>query len=162
MIRLVKPAVLATALALPAGLVLAQEEGESPESIALEIRHGHMLNMAHNLMTLGGMAKGDVEYDSATAQAAADNLNDLAQIHWDYYWPEGTAQGQIEDSAALPAIWEKMDDFEAKRQGLQDAVAKLQSAAGTDLASLQGAMQGVGQACGACHELYRAKEEGGE
>ena len=42
------------------------------------------------------------------------------------------------------------------------AVRLTQGAAGTDLASLQGAMGGVGQACGSCHESYRAKEEGEE
>ena len=157
--RIAKFAVAASALILPATLALAQEEDESPEDLAVEMRQGHMLNFAHNLMTLGAMAQEKAEYDAATATAAAENLSHLAAIHWDYYWPEGTSNADREDSGALPAIWENMDDFNAKHEALQQALATLQTAAGTDLASLQGAMQGVGKACGDCHETYRVKEE---
>jgi cytochrome c556 len=155
--RLAKLASLATLLALPAGLVLAQEEEETPEDIAIEIRHGHMLNYAANLQRLGAMAQGNAEYDATVAQTAADNLHHLAMIDQSHYWLPGTSSEDREGSAALPAIWENMDDFNAKQTALQEAAAAMQSAAGTDLASLQGAMQGVGQACGGCHEDYRVK-----
>ena len=161
MLRIVKTTILASALLLPAGLILAQEaeEEDTPEHVAIEMRQGHMLNFATNLMTLGAMAQGKAEYDAAAATAAAENLDHLSSMHWDYYWLEGTSSEDNPDSAALPAIWENMDDFNAKHEALQEAVATLGTAAGTDLASLQGAMQGVGQACGGCHEKYRAKEE---
>ncbi|EYD73562.1 cytochrome c-554 [Rubellimicrobium mesophilum DSM 19309] len=157
--RLAKTTLLATALLLPAGVLLAQEADESPEDLAVEMRQGHMLNFAHNLMALGAMAQEKTAYDAATATAAAENLSHLAAIHWDYYWPEGTSNADRQDTGALPAIWENMDDFNAKHEALQQAVANLQTAAGTDLASLQGAMGDVGKACGGCHETYRAKEE---
>lgn len=155
--RLAKLASLATLLALPAGLVLAQEEEETPEDIAIEIRQGHMLNYAANLQRLGAMAQGNAEYDAAVAQTAADNLYHLAMIDQSHYWLPGTSSEDREDSAALPALWENIDDVMTKQTALQEAVTALQSAAGTDLASLQGAMQGVGQACGGCHEDYRVK-----
>ena len=160
MLRIIKTTALTTALLLPAGILLAQEEEDTPEHVAIEMRQGHMLNFARNLMPLGAMAQGNAEYDAAAATAAAENLDHLSSIHWDYYWLEGTSSEDNPDSAALPAIWENMEDFSAKYQALHDAVANLQTAAGTDLASLQGAMGGVGQACGACHESYRVKEEG--
>lgn len=144
--------------ALAATVAVAQEE-ETPEDIAIEIRHGHMLNYANQLAVIGPMAQGQAEYDSAAAQTAADNLFHLASIDQSRYWLPGTAVGEHPDSAALPAIWENMDDFMAKQQALLDAVTNLQSAAGTDLASLQGALGPVGQACGACHETYRQREE---
>jgi len=157
--RFAKSAVIATLLALPAGLALAQEEDETPEDIAIEIRHGHMLNYAANLQRLGAMAQGNAEYDATAAQTAADNLVYLASIDQSHYWLPGTSSEEHENSAALPAIWENMEDFQAKQVALLEAVTGLQSSAGTDLAGLQSAMQGVGQACGSCHEDYRVKEE---
>ena len=35
------------------------------------------------------------------------------------------------------------------------AAEAMSAAAGTDLASLQGAMEGLGGACGACHKAFR-------
>lgn len=162
--RIVKTTILATALLLPTSLVLAQtsaeaEEEDTPEDIAVEIRHGHMLNYAANLQRLGAMAQGNAEYDATVAQTAADNIVYLASIDQSHYWLPGTAEGEHPESQALPAIWENMDDFNAKQAALLEAATALQSSAGTDLASLQGAMGGVGQACGACHESYRVKQE---
>ena len=64
----------------------------------------------------------------------------------------------MEDTRALPAIWENMEDFRAKQTALQEATTALQGAAGTDLAVPQAAMGGVGQACGSCHQNYRAEQ----
>lgn len=158
--RLATLAALATVLALPAGLALAQEEDETPEDIAIEIRQGHMLNYAANLQRLGAMAQGNAEYDATAAQTAADNLVYLASIDQSHYWLPGTSSEEQEESAALPAIWENLEDFETKQVALIEAVTALQSSAGTDLTGLQGAMQGVGQACGDCHEQYRVKQDG--
>jgi cytochrome c556 len=71
----------------------------------------------------------------------------------------GSAQGEVEDSEALPAIWENPADFQAKHQGLIDAATALQASAGTDLAGLQGALGGLGASCGACHQAYRAADD---
>lgn len=147
----------AMAAAVPLSGAMAQD-GPSAEERALEIRQGHMLNYAANLGVLGAMAQGNADYDAAAATVAAENLLYLASIDQGHYWLPGTAQGEIEDSAALPALWENRDDLRAKQQALLEAVTAMQGAAGTDLASLQAAMGPVGQACGACHEAYRAKE----
>ncbi|WP_210529827.1 c-type cytochrome [Rubellimicrobium arenae] len=157
--RYIKLAALVGVAAFSAGALAAQEEDESPQDIAVEIRQGHMLNYAANLMVVGGMAQGQRDYDAAAAQVAADNLFHLASINQAHYWPEGTSNADMEDSKALPAIWENMDDFNAKQANLLQAVTALQGAAGTDLAALQGAMGAVGQACGACHQNYRESEE---
>ena len=143
---------------LAATTAVAQDD-ITPEDIAVEIRQGHMLNYASQLGVLGPMAQGQADFDSAAAQTAADNLFHLASIDQSHYWLPGTAVGEHPESAALPAIWENMDDFNAKQQALLEAATNLQTVAGTDLASLQGAMGAVGQACGACHENYRQRQE---
>lgn len=157
MIRSVTPA-LAAALALAAGLVFAQE-ALTPEA-AHEAREEIMKGQGQQLGILGGMAQGEAAYDAATAQAAADALLGLVnEAVDDALWPEGSAVGEVEGSRALPAIWENPEDFDAKQAALVEGATAMQAAAGTDLAALQAAMGGVGAACGACHELYRAPEE---
>ena len=69
------------------------------------------------------------------------------------------AQGELDDSKALPAIWENPEDFEAKHQALIEASTALQGAAGTDLAAVQASMGAVGASCGGCHETYRAPDD---
>jgi cytochrome c556 len=75
------------------------------------------------------------------------------------YWVPGSAQGEVEGSRALPAIWENPEEHQAQIAAFQEATAALQAAAGTDQASLQAALQGVGQVCGSCHEAFRAESE---
>jgi cytochrome c556 len=104
--------------------------------------------------------RSDQQKRAACAQHSADPLKAFGfAADASFYWTPGSAQGEVEGSRALPAIWENMEDVNAKIAAFQEATAQLQSAAGTDLASLQGAIQGVGQACGACHDSYRADEE---
>jgi cytochrome c556 len=146
-------AVAAVACAF-AGGALAQSAVEG----AIKARKAHMQLYAFNLGPLGAMAKGEMPYDSAQASALAGNLAALAGLNISRYWPEGSAQGQAEGTRALPAIWENSSDVMAKAAALNEALTALNAAAGTDLASLQGAMGAVGEACGGCHKAYRATE----
>lgn len=159
MVRSLTLATLAATATIVAGAIVAQERA-SPAERAHEAREAQMHLQALNMGQIGPMAQGEAEYDAVVAQAAADNLHHLAQMmDAPFYWTPGSAQGEVEDSRALPAIWENMDDLNAKIAAFQEAAAQLQSVAGTDLASLQGAIGGVGEACGACHDSYRADEE---
>lgn len=121
---------------------------------AVTARQAHMQLYAHNLGVLGGMAQGKIDYDAEAAQAAADNLLAVAALDQRGYWPEGTAEG----TKALPAIWDNMDDFMAKSEDLVFEAQGVADVAGTDLASLQGAMGNLGGACSACHREYRQRD----
>jgi cytochrome c556 len=61
------------------------------------------------------------------------------------------------ETAALPAIWEKKADFEAKLAKL-GSDAKAAEAKVKDLASFKTEMATVGKNCGGCHKEYRAKK----
>jgi cytochrome c556 len=121
---------------------------------AVKARQATMQLYAFNLGTLGAMAKGDIEYDADAAQAAAGNIVKLSSQNQMAYWPAGSAQGQVEGSRALPAMWDNMSDAAAKGGALVEAAMAAEAA--TDLAGLQAAMAGLGGACGACHKAYRA------
>lgn len=124
----------------------------------MEGRQGLMTLMAHELGKLGSMAKEEMPYDEAVAGKAAANLAALASVISPELFPQGSGEGEAEGSEALPAIWEQPDDFVTKINGMQEAAATMQAAAGTDLAALQAAMRDVGAGCGSCHETYRQKD----
>lgn len=157
MTRLSRTIPLAVAALLAAPLAFAQDD--SPEEQAQEAREAHMGLYGFHLGKLGAMAQGGMEYDAEVATRAADALVALSGFDHALYWIPGTAVGEVEDSRALPAIWEDYADFEAKQAALNEAATAMQAAAGTDLASLQGAMGALGGACGSCHEDYRQPDD---
>jgi cytochrome c556 len=138
---------------------MALADGHADVDPAVKARQSHMQLYAHNIAILGGMAQESVEYDAALAQIAADNLVALASINETTYWPEGTGNDMIEGVKALPAIWENMDDFMVKQDGMVTASAAMAGVAGTDLASVQGAIRDLGGACSACHREYRQRDD---
>nr|WP_325249756.1 cytochrome c [Amylibacter sp.] len=126
---------------------------------AIKARQSLMQLYAFNLGQLGAMAKGTTEYNAEAAQAAADNLLAAASMNQMAMWPEGTDNETMAGkTAALPAIWTTFPAIAEKSQALTDAATTMAGAAGTDLASLQGAMGAVGGSCGGCHKTYRASD----
>ncbi|WP_171176342.1 cytochrome c [Ruegeria sp. HKCCD8929] len=140
------------------GLALADSHAEGEFAKQIKARQAQMTIYSYNLGILGGMAKGEAEYDSEAAALAANNLAVATTIWMPSTWPQGSDNAATKGTRALPAIWEKFEDVGAKSQNLATAVAKLQESAGTDLDSLKAAIGPVGEACGACHKPYRAEK----
>jgi cytochrome c556 len=60
---------------------------------------------------------------------------------------------------ALPAIWQKPDDFTKLGKAAQSEAANLNQAAATkDLGVLKAQTMAVGKACKACHDSYRSPD----
>ena len=148
-----KTAAVAAIAALSATAASAQSD---PMQAAVNARQAHMQLFAHNLGILGGMARGNMDYDATIATAAATDLVALASVSQQAYWPEGS---DIEGSDALPAIWENPEDFATHRADLLDAATALAVVAGDGLEGLGGGLRGVGGTCGACHEDYRVSDD---
>ncbi|MEL6617480.1 MAG: cytochrome c [Pseudomonadota bacterium] len=146
-----KPLLLLTALAVSAsGAAIAQDlEG------AINARKGQFRIMAYNLGVLGGMAKGEIDYDQATAQAAADNLVAVSSLNQMVHWPAGTDNVARQDTRALPKIWDNLDDVVAKWNAFGTAATGMQAAAGDGAQAIGGAIGAVGGTCKACHDAYR-------
>ena len=150
-------------LTIATGAAIGQDAADKALADATKARQAQMQLYAFNLGLLGGMAKGEIPYDGTSqarqllfrASAAAGNLLNLAQLDQTHIWPEGSDEMGVDGSKALPAIWENLPDVMAKNDDLVTAATAMDSAAGTDLASLQGAMGALGGACGACHKAYR-------
>lgn len=135
-------------------------DGHIDKSIAAAVsaRNAQMSLYSFNLGLLGGMAKGDIEYDADAASAAAANLAALSQLDQSRLWPQGSDTESLGADAtrALPAIWQAGSTAGEKSMALVTAAVALEQAAGGGLDSLRGAMGPVGQSCGSCHESYRA------
>jgi cytochrome c556 len=116
-------------------------------------RQDLMKSNQEQVRLLTGMSRGQVPFHAAQAQAALQRIEQNAQ-QIPMLFPANSQQGKTN---ALPVIWERKADFDARATKLgQDA--KAAQTAITDQTSLQSALQRVGQNCGGCHETYRKKE----
>lgn len=98
--------------------------------------------------------KGEEPFDLAKAQAIFAQYEKTSAEAKNLF-PDNSRSGG--DTAALPAVWEKKTDFEAKLAKLgteaKEAAAKVR-----DLDSFKAAFSQVQKNCGGCHETYRAKK----
>lgn len=145
--------VLTLSLALVTGSTLAFADGHGGNP-AVKARNAHMALYGFNMGIMGAMAKGEVDYNADAASAAANNLAALAAFNQSAYWPEGTAQGEVEGSRAKAEIWTD-GGAAAKGQEMAAAAAALAEVAGNGLEALQAGMGPAGAACGSCHKAYR-------
>lgn len=153
-----KKLLLMSLLAACPTLAAHAQDAESPFKDQIEIRHGLMLQMASDLGKLGAIAKGEADYDAATASKAAANIAAIASVISLDQFPAGSETGVAQDSFALPAIWTNADDFARKITGLNDAASFMVDAAGKDAGAIKGVMANMGGACSSCHKSYRQPE----
>jgi cytochrome c556 len=143
-------------LAAAATLVLPAAAQDLPAPV--QARQGQFQIMALNIGVLANMARGNAEYDAATAQTAADNLVAISSVDQSFNWPAGTDNAALDGTRALPAIWENLPDVIEKWQAFGAAAEGLAAVAGTGLEPMQAALGPVGGTCGACHDDYRASQ----
>ncbi|TBN39371.1 cytochrome c [Paracoccus subflavus] len=143
------------AIALAASLFVPSLAAAQDTDAILEARQGFMSLLSFNMGKLSGMAKGEIEYDAEAASVAASNI--VALTNYDI-WPlfvEGTSSEDLDNSDALPAIWENPDDFRAKFAALREAAAGAPATVGGGQEALGPALQQLGGACKSCHDDYR-------
>jgi cytochrome c556 len=98
--------------------------------------------------------KGEEPFDLAKAQAIFAQYQKTS-TEAPTLFPDNSKAGG--ETAALPAVWEKKPDFDAKLTKLgadaKDAAAKVK-----DFDSFKAVFPEVQKNCGGCHETYRAKK----
>ncbi|UNM95110.1 cytochrome c [Ignatzschineria rhizosphaerae] len=102
-----------------------------------------------NMGIIGGMLKGETEFDADEAKAAAVRINEVAKgVHLTFI------DGTYENSNVDPKIVTERADFDAKLANLiteSDAMIGATSAKGT-----MGAQMGkLGGTCKSCHDAYK-------
>lgn len=134
-------ATMAAAVLIAGYAVAAEDYHEQREALMKD--NGAQATVA------GKMAQGATPFDAAVAKAAMEKIAANAAAT-PALFPPGS-----ESSDALPAIWENFADFEAKSMALKTAADAAAVAADQGLEAFGPAFAAVGQACGACHQVYR-------
>ena len=151
-------AALTAATVMLGGIATAESHVDPAIAGAIKARQATMQLYAFSLGTLGGMAKGAIDYDADAASAAANNLAALTKLNQMAMWPQGSDSESVDGSRALPAIWTDFAGVSEKAKAAADAADAMAMAAGNGLDALRGAIGGVGASCGGCHKAYRAPE----
>lgn len=103
------------------------------------------------------MLDGKDTFDAAGFKTFALALQSASKSQWDAIdarFPKGSTEG--EKNEALPAIWEKWDEFKADAKKNREAVDALAAVAGSeDQAALKQALGEVGMTCKTCHESFK-------
>ena len=149
--------VLAVAVFAGSGGVSAQENHEG----AVKARLAYMQLNGFYMGQLAAVAKGQVDYDPAQATGIARSLLALATMEVGAMWPAGSGNDNpalAGKTRAKPEIWSTYPAVAEKADALTQALGAMVEAAGTDLASLQGAFGAVGAGCGGCHRSFRAEK----
>ena len=77
-----------------------------------------------------------------------------------YWYPEGSGPASGEDTNAKPEIWTEREEFDALYSAFLAETAKLYKSADTeDNVALATQLDVTGQACVACHERFKTKDE---
>jgi cytochrome c556 len=95
------------------------------------------------------MRKRDLEMMKADAKSVQEGAEKMLSL-----FPAGTGGYPSE---ARAQVWQKWPDFEAKARALAAESGKLAETDPRDLKALNAQSLRVSDACGNCHELYRAK-----
>jgi cytochrome c556 len=145
-----------------AGL-LAACSGEAPTDGASEVsaKPAEIAERQKNFKAIADAFKavrGELELDTpdfAVIAAQAGEINTLAQ-QIEGLFPAGTSMADGHDTEALPAIWEKPEEFSAAATKLVDESASLMTlAAGGDKAAVGAQAMAMGGACKGCHDNFR-------
>jgi cytochrome c556 len=103
------------------------------------------------------LKKGNVDWDN-TIQPNAKTIKDRSAFLLNWF-PKGSGPEAGVKTYALPAIWQKNDDFVKLGKAAQAEAVKLdQIATAKDLNGLKSQAVTLGKACKACHDNYRSPD----
>lgn len=145
-----RKAILATLVVAPT-LAFA---GPAEDTVAA--RQGYFKLVGANMGVLAGMAKGQIDYDAAAAQTAADNIALLTTYNMTHLFMPGTSASDMKNTRALAKIWEDFPGVQSKAMAFGEAAAAMKGAAGQGKDQMTAALGTLGGACKGCHDNYRA------
>lgn len=151
-----KPVALTVAAIIGLGITAGESIAQDTFENQLKARKGQFNLLALNVGVLGGMARGNMDYDAALAQAAAENIIAIAALNQAPFWPEGSDEMSIDETRAKPEIWDNFDDFASKWAAVASAAEGLPAAVGSGVEGIGPALGPLGGTCKDCHDTYRA------
>ena len=143
-----------SAISLTAGIavnVVAETSAEDAAKYRQSIMSALKGHAGAISMQARGLA-GDADYVANHAKAIANLGTELHSI-----FQEGS---NVEDSEALPAIWDEPDKFAEAVAKAEETMAALgEAATDGDLEAIGSAFRNVGEACKGCHERFREEHD---
>lgn len=124
------------------------------DEAAIKYRQGVMKALGGHMGSVAAIVKGKVAHNGHLA-GHADAIAAIGKMTADIF-PKESAMGK---TSALPAIWEKPDDFAKAVAMFEDASQKFAMAAsGGDMGAIGAALGNLGTSCGGCHKPFRQKK----
>lgn len=146
----------APATAAAAAAAAAPVSAEQAQALFHE-RHEGMEKIGKSTKTIRAALESSSP-DTAAIKSSAAIIADLAGKSSGWF-PAGTGQDVLHKTRALPAIWQKPEDFAAKDHDFQQAAQALKAAADSgDVNAVKAKFAALGKTCKACHDTYRAEE----
>lgn len=145
-------------LLLLAGTAAAKSKKDEPATdgakAVVTYRSVLMQQMGKSLKLASLVAAGQVDRPGdLAAYAAALQAAPLGEL-----FPAGTGPDDVQ-TGAKDTVWKDPEGFARAVASYQAKVAALDAAAKAgDLAAAKAAVEGVGESCSGCHELYRMED----
>lgn len=115
-----------------------------------------MKELGKNLGPIAKTMKGEMAADYAAMSTSAAKIRDNSKLLTDLF-PAGSGGGE---TRALPAIWEKNDEFQGYFRKLIDAADAFSKEAATGkMANLKASFGAMASNCGGCHKNFRAEKK---
>jgi len=138
-----------------ASLFMLEAAAQAKPEVLVKQRKAAMTLQGKYLGPMGAMAQGKIPYNASVVQRNAGFLEALSKMPWDGFDP--STKG--EKSAALPAVWDKPDEFKKAAERFENEAAKLaQVSKGGDEAAVKAQIGATAKSCGGCHETFREKQ----
>jgi cytochrome c556 len=146
-------AALVLALSIPVVV-----EAASPETALIKSRQDKLRDMGGALKAIDDeLKKGSPDWDNVilpnvdTLQGRSGYL-----LNW---FPKGSGPESGVKTYALPALWQKGDDFTKLGKAMQAEVAKFKQVSATrNAGALREESVTLGKSCKACHDNYRSPD----
>ena len=107
--------------------------------------------MMPNFSSMGKMVKGEEPYEVEKFKTAAAAFTEESKKPFEHFQQDPEGNGD-----ALPAVWERPDDFKAAEDKFHTAVSELNTAAQSgNLEEIKVAYGNAGASCKACHDTFR-------
>lgn len=144
------------AVATGAGLAYATSAlAQAKPEVLVKQRQAAMTLIGKYWGPLNGMAQGKVPFNAEVAARNADFIAALSKMPWDGF--AASTQGTSAKTRALPAIFEKPDEFKQAAERFQAAAAKMAAVEKGNEAAFLAAAKELGKTCGGCHREFRSK-----
>ncbi|MGQ3675585.1 c-type cytochrome [Xanthobacter sp. TB0139] len=118
----------------------------------LQQRQTLMKEMGGQMKIGADMAKGNIPFDAAKAEAIFTTLQNNMKGYADLF-PAGSDVGETK---AEPAVWSDRAGFEAAIAKFEASVAENRTAGVTE-AGFKTAFAAVGEGCRSCHQTFKAR-----